>query len=103
MTPRRDTSEQRPIALTRAGDSPDYCTIAEVAGGLRVTAKRVRNMMAAGIFVEGEHYFRRAGISPRFRWSRVVEWLETPVAHPDDTIPMASSRRRVAGLRPADL
>lgn len=89
--------------VSQGSTNRDYCTIAEVADRLRITAKRVRNMMAAGIFVEGQHFFRRAGLSPRFRWSRVVEWLEAPTVETPDAIPMASQKPRVADARPADL
>ena len=77
-----------------ARGSSDYRTIAEVAEQLRVTAKRLRNMMAAGVFVEGYHFFRRPGFGPRFRWSRVVEWLETTPDNAEDSIPMAGAKRR---------
>lgn len=83
--------------LTRrseAAPATDYCTIREVAERLRVSPKRVRNMMAAGVLVEGRHFFRRAGIGPRFRWSRIVEWLESGAENPA-AIPMARSRRRL--------
>jgi len=103
--PSRTTAagELRPFSTTKTSASSDYCTIGEVAEYLRVSAKRVRNMMAAGIFVEGQHFYRRAGLGPRFRWSRVVEWLEAPAVEAQDAIPMASQKRQVVGSGPADL
>lgn len=73
----------------------EYCTIGEVAQRLSLSPKRVRNMMAMGIFVEGEQFFRRKGIGPRFLWPRVVEWLRGEDLGPAD-IPMAQNRERVA-------
>lgn len=94
----RPAPEFDPSAAGRS----DYCTIEEVAQRLRLSPKRVRNMMATGIFVEGREYFRRAGLRPRFRWSRVVAWLEDPVTESPDVIPMAHARR-VALPRPTGL
>ena len=54
----------------------EYLTIAEVAARLKLSAKTVRNKIAAGVFREGVHFFRPAGLGPRFKWSAVVAWLE---------------------------
>jgi len=54
----------------------EYPTTAEVAHRLRLSPKTLRNKVAAGIFREGEHFFRRPGLGPRWRWERVVAWLE---------------------------
>lgn len=54
----------------------EYLTIAEVAALLKLSAKSVQNKMAQGLFVEGIHYFRRAGIRPRFKAAAVKRWLE---------------------------
>jgi hypothetical protein len=47
--------------------------------------------MAAGMFKRGVHYFRPLGLTPRFKWSAVVEWLERQETTPTDenSIPMA--------------
>jgi hypothetical protein len=82
----------------------EYLTIKEVAGRLRLSVKRVRNLMAVGAFLEGVHFFRRAGIRPRFRWSRVVDWLEADQPAPGSAVPMAKSReRRIAQVGEEDL
>lgn len=73
----------------------EYRTIREAAELLRITPKRVRNMMAAGVFVAGYHYFRRCGLAPRFRLDRLIEWLEAPVNPSEETIPMASGKRQI--------
>jgi hypothetical protein len=54
----------------------EYLTIAETAAVLKVSPKRVQNMMCAGIFVEGHHYFRPRGMKPRFKAAAVQEFVE---------------------------
>ena len=69
----------------------EYLTINEVGERLKVTPKTIKNKMAAGVFKRGVHYFRPSGLSPRFEWSAVVEWLEQQETIPCDenSIPMA--------------
>ena len=54
----------------------EYLTIIEVAARLKLSPKSIRNRMSAGVFRCGVHYFSPPGISPRFKWSAVVHWLE---------------------------
>ena len=67
----------------------EYLSIAETAARLGLSAKRIRNLMAAGVFKLGYHFFRPRGIGPRFKWSRVIEWLEGRQQEADEAIPMA--------------
>lgn len=67
----------------------EYLTIAEVAAILKVSPKRVRNMMSGGAFRPGEHFLRRRGIGPRFLRSRVDAWLRDGESVSVDSIPMA--------------
>jgi hypothetical protein len=72
----------------------EYLTIKELAQRLGLTPKTVRNKMeTGGIFRKGVHYFSPAGIGPRFKWSVVVDWLESSCTEIDDDvaggIPMA--------------
>ena len=69
----------------------EYLTVAEVAGMLKVSPKRIRNMMSSGAFRPGEHFFRRRGIGPRFLRSRVDAWLRDGASVSVDAIPMARS------------
>jgi hypothetical protein len=69
----------------------EYLTVAEVAGILKVSPKRIRNMMSSGAFQPGEHFFRRRGIGPRFLRSRVDAWLRDGASVSVDSIPMARS------------
>lgn len=54
----------------------EYLTVAEVAARLKLTPKTVRNRMYRGTWRRDEHWFSRAGIGPRFKWSALVRWLE---------------------------
>jgi len=54
----------------------EYLTIAEVAALLKVSPKRVRNLMSAGVFRQGEHFWRRSGLGPRFKQSAITAWVE---------------------------
>jgi len=74
---------------SRVGD--EYLTVSEVASLLKVSPKRVRNMMSSGAFRPGEHFFRRRGIGPRFLRSRVDAWLRDGASVSVDAIPMARS------------
>jgi excisionase family DNA binding protein len=73
----------------------EYLTITEIAGRLKVTPKTIRNKIASGVFSEGVHYFRPAGLGTRFKWSAVVAWIEerqNPRTE-EDSIPMARGYR----------
>ena len=75
---------------TRSNEGPDdeYLTVAEVAAILKVSSKRVRNLMSCGVFCPGQHFFRRRGIRPRFLRSRVEAWLRDDRRVSEETIPM---------------
>ena len=66
----------------------EYLTVAEVAAILKVSSKRVRNLMSCGVFCPGQHFFRRRGIRPRFLRSRVEAWLRDGSRVSEETIPM---------------
>jgi predicted DNA-binding transcriptional regulator AlpA len=74
--------------------SEEYLTVAEVAAILKLSPKRVRNMMSSGAFRPGEHFLRRRGIGPRFLRSQVDAWLRFRGSGgvSGDPIPMARSR-----------
>ena len=54
----------------------EYLTVSELGQRLKLSPKSIANKMSAGVFVEGVHFFRPAGLRPRFKWSAVVAWLE---------------------------
>ncbi len=53
-----------------------YLTLAETADLVRLSSKRIRNLMASGILVEGFHYTRPRGVRPRFKRDAVMAWIE---------------------------
>lgn len=62
--------------FSEPSEPEEYLTIAEVAGRLKCSPKTVKNKMAAGMFLAGKHYFRPPGMTPRFKWSALVAWIE---------------------------
>ena len=80
------------MASDRCGEQ--YLTVAEVAAILKLSPKRIRNMMSRGTFRPGEHFFRRRGIGPRFLRSRVHAWLRNGDAPATVSIPMARGSGR---------
>jgi hypothetical protein len=58
-------------------DTPEeYLTVTELAARLKLAAKTVRNRMHDGTWRRGVHWLSPHGISPRFRWSAILRWLE---------------------------
>jgi hypothetical protein len=55
--------------------SEQYLTIAEVAAQLKVSRKRVRNRMCAGVLKQGVHFFRPAGLGARFKQSALTQYI----------------------------
>ena len=53
-----------------------YLTIAEVAAQLKVSPKRVRNLMCAGVFNQSVHFFRPTGLGARFKQSALTQYIE---------------------------
>ncbi len=70
-----------------------YLTTAEAALFLRIAPKTLRNKVAAGFFIEGTHFFRRAGLGPRWKRSALIAWMEHETEPPACLIPMARSGR----------
>jgi Helix-turn-helix domain len=64
----------------------EYLTIKETAALLKVSAKRVRNLMCAGAFKQGEHFFRPPGLGARFKRSALLAWIESKEEKDSDTI-----------------
>jgi hypothetical protein len=66
----------------------EYLTIEELSARLKIKPKTIKNKMAAGIFMKGQHYYSPKGIGPRFKWSAVQAWLEGSDSQPASEIPM---------------
>jgi Helix-turn-helix domain len=75
-------------AHSKEGPDDEYLTVVEVAAILKVSSKRVRNLMSCGTFCPGQHFFRRRGIGPRFLRSRLEAWLRDGSRVQEETIPM---------------
>ena len=85
--PRRDraTGDQeaagnsRPPALANSpprAPAEEYLTSLQVAQRLGVGRQHVYNLMSAGVFREGTHFFRlRPGGRPRYYWPAIEAWL----------------------------
>jgi hypothetical protein len=67
----------------------EYLTIAEVAAVLKVSPKRVQNMMAAGVFRQDEHFFRPPSMRPRFKRSALTAWIERKEEKQPEVIPLS--------------
>ncbi len=70
-----------------------FLTIQEAADLARVSPKRLRNLMASRVLVEGVHFNRPPGLGPRFKLRALVAWLDPPASATDDAIPMARGNR----------
>jgi hypothetical protein len=80
------------VGLTRA--SP-FLTIAEAAELARVSPKRIRNLMAAGVLQEGVHFTRPRGLGARFRREALIAWIDGRDAAPPAQPPARRARCNV--------
>jgi hypothetical protein len=49
-----------------------YLTTAEASAFLRIAPKTLRNKVAAGIFLEGEHFYKKPGLGRRWKREALV-------------------------------
>jgi len=66
-----------PVAEARGRVTDRYLRTAEVATRLGMRPKTLRNKLAAGIFREGEHFFRLPGVGRLWKWEAVVTSVES--------------------------
>ncbi len=78
----------------RGLERDEYLTVAEVAAILKVSPKRVRNLMSSRVFRRGDHFLRRQGIGPRFLRSRIDAWLQNGPGSQAEIVPMARGTTR---------
>ena len=77
------------MSETEALIKHEYLTVAEAAALLKVSPKRVMNMMSTGIFTEGLHFFRPRGMKPRFKAAVLRAYVEgTDQKQPPNVIPL---------------
>jgi hypothetical protein len=75
------------LCLANDGNGPpytetvreEYLTVRQAAERIKYREQTVRNMMSAGVFRRGLHYYKRRG-RVLFLWSRIEQWLEEDVA-----------------------
>lgn len=73
------TAAQRPRSEVQKNlhAGGEYLTTAEAAELLRLKPKTLRNKVLAGVFREGHHFYRKAGLGPRWKREALVLWLES--------------------------
>jgi hypothetical protein len=77
------------------GFAREYLYIEQLDGLTPWTREAIGTMVRRGVFKRGVHYFQPGGRRGRliFKWSRVVEFIEHPVAaDPQPVIEVTSSR-----------
>lgn len=52
-----------------------FMTVAEAAAEARISSKRLRNLISAGVLREGTHFTRPTGLRPRIRREALLSWL----------------------------
>ena len=62
----------------------EYLTVRQVAARIKYCEQTVRNMMTAGVFSRGVHYYKRRG-RVLFLWSRMEQWLREDTAASTET------------------
>lgn len=67
----------------------EYLTIAEAAALLKVSPKRLRNLMCTGVLKLGEHFFRPPGLGARFKRSALMAWIERKEEKQPKVIPLS--------------
>ena len=66
----------------------EYLTVRQLAGRIKYGEQTLRNMMTAGVFRRGVHYYKRRG-RVLFLWSRMEQWLrEDTVSSLEDDAPI---------------
>jgi excisionase family DNA binding protein len=66
----------------------EYLTIKEAAELLKVSPKRVRNLMCEGVLKQDLHFFRPPGLGARFKRSALVAWIEQKKERAPEIIPL---------------
>jgi hypothetical protein len=73
-----------------------FMTVAEAAAEARISSKRLRNLMSAGVLREGTHFTRPPGLRPRIRREALLSWLNGDAGpKPDPSSRPARSRNKL--------
>lgn len=71
-----------------------FLTVREAAELARVSPKRLRALMQAGVLREGTHYSRPRGLRPRFKRDALLAWLGGDPLDANTGEPLSSPRGR---------
>ena len=74
-------------------NAPEFLTVREAAELARVSPKRLRNLMASRVLVEGVHFSRPRGMGPRFKRQALLAWLDPTAVAREEAIPMARGHK----------
>ncbi len=61
-------------SLPPCDSRPEYLSVKQLAARIPYREQTIRNLVSAGEFREGVHYYKRRG-RVMFRWSQVEHWL----------------------------
>jgi hypothetical protein len=73
------------ISPAREYPAEEYLTVRQIAARIKYGEQTVRNMMTAGVFRRGFHYYKRRG-RVLFLWSRMEQWLREDAAGSTETL-----------------
>jgi hypothetical protein len=72
------------------GPQPDYLSVKQLASRIPYREHTIRNLICAGEFREGLHYYKRRG-RVMFSWPAMQDWVEHDAAQAG-AIPLVRSR-----------
>lgn len=73
-------------------ETAGYLSIKQLAAKIPYAEKTIRNLMLAGEFIEGRHFFRRRR-RVIFLWPAVKDWIESQREDTAEAIPLVRSRK----------
>jgi hypothetical protein len=76
---------------TRRESQPEYLSVKQLAARIPYKEHTIRNLISAGEFQEGLHYYKRRG-RVMFSWPAMQGWVEKHDAPRPDAIPLVRSR-----------
>ena len=76
-----------------ATPSEGYISLKELLSRVPYKEQTIRNLLSAGVFREGEHYFKRRG-RLMFSWPAMKTWVESHGAQAVPTIPLVRTKQR---------
>ncbi len=74
-----------------AKDEEQYLSVKQLSSRIPYAESSIRNMMGAGTFREGTHYFKR-GARVMFKWSAVQSWVEGQDQRVEAPLPLVRNK-----------